>query len=260
VPQPGAIKQAAPVPPAIPSSEIIAQAEPTIKRLQEIKQRVEFDSALKSIQTGLSGFADKLNRWWESEGPTVIGSRSVQRLNNILWEWKLQAEQLEDWDKTLAARSRQIGAQAKDVESILETWRATQAAVAKTFLAKMVLQRRVEEVLREAQAARKVIQEQSAKIVELQSQVADRAADRDGLRVAERTDDLELLHPWLRRTTRFSCTLTPGISGGAKRRPLHAVVRPPVARAPDFPTRTPSLRRQEVVAGRAPLPDVVVHT
>jgi len=175
-PQPGAIKQAAPVPAAIPSSEIIAQAEPTIKRLQEIKQRVEFDSALKSVQAALSGFAEKLDRWWESEGPTVIGSRSVQRLNNILWEWKLQAEQLEDWDKSLSARSRQIAAQAKDVESILETWKATQAAVAKTFLARMVLQRRVEEVLSEAQAARKVIQEQSAKIVELQSQVADRAA------------------------------------------------------------------------------------
>ncbi len=175
-PQPGAIKQAAPVPAAIPSSEIIAQAEATIKRLQQIKLGVEVDSALKSIKSALSGFTEKMNRWWESEGPTVTESRSVQRLSNILWAWKFQQEQLDDWDKTLSTWSRELGAYAKDVESVIETWKATQAAVAKTFLAKLVLQRRVEEVLREAQAARKIIQEQSAKIVELQSQVADRAS------------------------------------------------------------------------------------
>jgi potassium-dependent mechanosensitive channel len=48
--------------------------------------------------------------------------------------------------------------------------------VAKKFLFKAVLQRRVEEVLREAQATRLAIQEQTTKLLKLQSQVTDRLA------------------------------------------------------------------------------------
>ncbi|MGH7833039.1 MAG: hypothetical protein ACREQK_05300, partial [Candidatus Binatia bacterium] len=99
---------------------------------------------------------------------------SVQRLNEILREWNLERSQLDDWEKALAGRSQVLAAQDKDIDRIIETWRATQTGVAKKFLFKAVLQRRVEEVLREAQATRLVVQEQTTQLLKLQSQVADR--------------------------------------------------------------------------------------
>ena len=62
----------------------------------------------------------------------------------------LEQSQLDDWEQALAGRSQILVAQDKDIDQILETWRATQVAVAKKFFFKAVLQRRVEEVLREA--------------------------------------------------------------------------------------------------------------
>jgi potassium-dependent mechanosensitive channel len=76
----------------------------------------------------------------------------------------------------LAKRSQVLVAQGKDIDKIIETWRVTQAAVAKKFFFKAVLERRVAEVLREAEATRVTIQEQTTKFLKLQGQVADRLA------------------------------------------------------------------------------------
>ncbi|TMA87031.1 MAG: hypothetical protein E6J74_30735 [Deltaproteobacteria bacterium] len=109
-------------------------------------------------------------------------SRSVQRLNEIQREWSLEQSQLDDWERALAGRSQILVAQDKDIDQTIETWRATQVAVAKKFFFKAVLQRRVEDVLREAQATRLAIQEQTTKLLKLQSQVADRLATLAGIR------------------------------------------------------------------------------
>jgi potassium efflux system protein len=101
----------------------------------------------------------------------------VERLKEIQREWSLEQSQLDDWEQALARRSQILAAREKEVDQIIESWRATQAAVAKKFLFKAVLERRVEEVLREAQTTRQAIQEQMTKLLKLQSQVADRLAN-----------------------------------------------------------------------------------
>jgi small-conductance mechanosensitive channel len=173
---PGETKHAAPVAVAIADSEIIPRADQTVKSLQKLRLEIAADSTLNSIQKDFSAFAEKSDRRRESEAEMVGKSRSVQRLNEMVREWGLEQSQLDDWDQALATRSQILVAQGKDIDQIMETWRATQVAVAKKFLFKAVLQRRVEEVLREAQATRLAVQEQTSKLLKLQSQVADRLA------------------------------------------------------------------------------------
>jgi hypothetical protein len=50
-------------------------------------------------------------------------------------------------NQALARRSQILVARERDVDQIIDTWRATEVAVAKKLLFKAVLQRRVEEVL-----------------------------------------------------------------------------------------------------------------
>jgi len=180
--QAGETKQAPPAPAAIPDSEIIPRADQTIKALQELRLKVTADSTLSSIQKDFAAFVEKSDRRRESEAETMSKSRSVQRLNEIQREWSLEQSQLDDWERALAGRSQILVAQDKDIDQTIETWRATQVAVAKKFFFKAVLQRRVEDVLREAQATRLAIQEQTTKLLKLQSQVADRLATLAGIR------------------------------------------------------------------------------
>jgi small-conductance mechanosensitive channel len=174
--QGGETKQASPVPVAIPDSEIIPRADQTVKSLQKLRSEIAADSTLISIQKNFSAFAEKSDRRRENEAESMSKSRSVQRLNEIQREWNLEQSQLEDWEQALARRSQILAARDKNLDQIIGTWRATKAAVAKKFLFKAVLERRVEEVLQEAQTTRQVIQEQTTKLLKLQSQVADRLA------------------------------------------------------------------------------------
>ena len=164
----------APVP--VAESEIIPRAEQTLKGLQKLRSEIAAGSTLSALQRDFTALVQKSERRRESEAETLTKSRSVQRLNEIERQWSLERTQLQAWEQALASRSRILAAHEKDVALVTETWRATQAAVAKKFLFKAVLQRRVEEVLREAQATGVAIQEETTKLLRLQSQVADRLA------------------------------------------------------------------------------------
>jgi len=175
-PQTSEAKPASQGPVELADSEIIPRAEQTVKSLQKLRSELAADSTLRSIQTAFAAFVEKSDRRRESAAETINKSRSLQRLNEIQREWSLEQTQLNDWDQALARRSRILLAEEKDIVRIIDTWRATQLAVAKKFLFKAVLQRRVEEVLREAAATRLAIQEQTTRLLKLQSEVADRLA------------------------------------------------------------------------------------
>jgi potassium-dependent mechanosensitive channel len=162
-----------PAPVAILNSEIIPRSDQTVKSLQQLRLDVAADPTLRSIQRDFATFAEKSDRRRQSEAGAARKSRSVPRLNEILRQWSLEQSKLEAWDQALTRRSHILAAEGQDVDRTIETWRATQAAVAKKFEFKAILQGRVEEVLREAQATREVLQEQRIKLLELQSQVAD---------------------------------------------------------------------------------------
>jgi hypothetical protein len=124
-------KQASPAAVEIANSEIIPRAEETVKSLQKIRSEVAADSRVSLIQKDFAAFAEKSDRRRESEAETISKSISVQRLKEIQREWSLEQSQLDDWEQALARRSQILAAREKEVDQIIESWRATQATVGK---------------------------------------------------------------------------------------------------------------------------------
>jgi len=180
-PMAGGAKQDSPAAAAIADSEIIPRGEQTIKSLQKIRTEVASDSALRSIQNEFSALVQKSDERRARDAEIMTKLRSMQRINEIVREWNLEQTLLEGWDRELTRKSQILTAHEKNIDGITEVWRVTQAAVAKKFFFKAVLERRVEEVLREAQTTRKIIQEETSKLLKLQSEVADRMATVTGI-------------------------------------------------------------------------------
>jgi small-conductance mechanosensitive channel len=178
----GAPKQAAGAPAAVENSEIIPRAEQALRSLQEIRSELAADQTLGSVEKGFVVFAEASDRRRESAAEAITKSRSVQRLNEIVREWNIEQRQLEEWDQTLTQKSASLAALEKRVDQMVATWRATQASVAKKLFFKAVLERRVEEVLKEAEDTRAAIQQQTTRLLKLQGEVADRLANLAKLR------------------------------------------------------------------------------
>ena len=178
---PVAAQQVAPGTAAIADSEIIPRGEQTIQWLQKVKAAVASDSTLRSMQSEFTALVKKSDERRARDVERIANVRSIQRLNEILREWNLEQTLLNDWDRSLTKKSQILTAQEKDIDRIAVTWRATEAAVAKKWFFKAVFERRVEEVLREAQVTQKIVQEEMAKLLKLQSELADRIATVAGI-------------------------------------------------------------------------------
>ena len=168
-------KQAPPAPVAIPASEVIPRGEQTLRSLQETRFQIaaESDAALNSLQKDIADFAEKSDRRWQAEVETIKRLRSLQRLNDVLRAWSLEQSQLDGWDRALSRRSQVLVNQENDISQIFDTWQATRAAGKEQGFPKLALQK-VAEVLREADAVRGLIRDNMAKLLNLQSQLANR--------------------------------------------------------------------------------------
>src|SRR4030095_8048283 len=159
----------------ISASEIIPRAEQTLRSLRESRFQIAADSdaALNSLQKDIAALAARSDRRWQNEGASIGQTRSLQRLNDVLRDWSFEQNQLDSGDLALSRRSRELVEQENDVNQIIETWRAAEAASTKQALPKVALQK-VGEVLREADAVRLLIRDAMAKLLNLQNLVADR--------------------------------------------------------------------------------------
>ncbi len=180
-PQAAVSKEAPSTPTLIGASEIIPEAEQTIRQLQEIRVQLDADVVLSSIETASPAFTEKLDRWWESEARAATESRSVQRLSDVSWEWRVQREQTYSWNTSLSARSQELSGASEEVDRIVATWKETQTASQKKSIPKAALLK-VAEVLREAELTRRAIQAQTAQLVTLQSQIADKVTALEEIR------------------------------------------------------------------------------
>src|SRR6185436_12175955 len=131
------------------------------------------DAALAEIEQDITDFAERSDRRWHSEPEMMRGLRSLQRLNDILREWSLDASQLDRWDRALTRRSQILVAQEHEVAQIYDTWLATREAGAREAFPKVAMQK-VSDVVRDADAVRGLIRNSMAKLLGLQSQLAGR--------------------------------------------------------------------------------------
>src|SRR6476646_3433293 len=118
--QPSDAKKAAATPVAIAPGQLIPRSEAALRALQEVRFQLAADSdaALAEIEQDITDFAERSDRRWHSEPEMMRGLRSLQRLNDILREWSLDASQLDRWDRALTRRSQILVAQEHEVAQI----------------------------------------------------------------------------------------------------------------------------------------------
>jgi hypothetical protein len=73
-----------------------------------------------------------LDEWWKVEAATIKQLRSVQRINDVLWQWRLYEDQVAAWNGLLPTSSKEWSAEEQTLGRLIANWQATQLALTKT--------------------------------------------------------------------------------------------------------------------------------
>ena len=146
LPAPAQKNAVAPVP--IETTDVIPRSARALDRLREIREKIDADNSVSMVEAGLPAFAQQLDEWWKTEASTIKKSRSVQRMNDVLWQWRLYEDQGAAWNDLLATSSKESNAEEQTLYRLIANWQATQLALTKT--APAAVRNKIIEVLREA--------------------------------------------------------------------------------------------------------------
>jgi hypothetical protein len=190
-------QKSADVPVAIEVTDVIPRSVRALNRLREIREKLDADTSVSVVETGLLEFAQQLDEWWKAEASTIKQLRSVQRINDILWQWRLYGEQVAAWNGLLATSSKEWSAEEQTLDRLTANWQATQSALKKA--APAAVRDKIIEVLREGEATRRLFQEKTARLVAVQAKLAARLESLNEIRkeidATREQSSLELLSP-----------------------------------------------------------------
>ena len=125
-PAPAAGQKPAEGPVAIEVTEVIPRSVRALQRLREIREKLDADDSVSVVEAGLPPFVQQLDEWWKAEASTIKQMRSVQRLNDVLWQWRLQEAQVAAWNGLLAMSSKEWSAEEATLDRLLGNWQANE--------------------------------------------------------------------------------------------------------------------------------------
>ena len=161
--------KAAPVELAV--ADIIPDGERSLRQLRKIRDQFGADTSESAIESAVPAFRQQLEQWWKNNAAVLGQSRSQQRINDVMWEWRQQESQITTWTTLLAAQFNELETQANKIDKLVLIWQATQTALSKRTVPEPALGK-IAEVLREAAATQRLLEEQTARLVAVQSQLA----------------------------------------------------------------------------------------
>ena len=173
-PPPAPAQKSADVPVAIEVTDVIPRSVRALNRLRDIREKLDADTSVSVVEAGLPAFGQKLDEWWKAEASTVKQLHSVQRVNELLWEWGRRDAQIDSWNSLLATSSKEGSAEEQTLDRLTANWQATQSALKKT--APAAVRNTIIEVLREGEATRRLFQDKTAQLVAVQGKLAARRA------------------------------------------------------------------------------------
>ena len=109
LPAPAQKSAAAPVP--IATTDVIPRSARALDQLREIREKLDTDNSVSVVEAGLPAFTQQLDEWWKVEAATIKQLRSVQRINDVLWQWRLYEDQVAAWNGLLATSSKEWSAE-----------------------------------------------------------------------------------------------------------------------------------------------------
>src|SRR5258708_6874010 len=107
-------QKSAEAPVAIEVTDVIPRSARALDRLREIREKLDADNSVSVVEAGLPAFTQQLGEWWKAEASTIKKSRSVQRMNDVLWQWRLYENQVAAWNGLLTTRSNVCSADATE--------------------------------------------------------------------------------------------------------------------------------------------------
>ena len=179
-PLPAPAQKSAEAPVAIEVTDVIPRSARALDRLREIREKLDADNSVSVVEAGLPAFTQQLDEWWKAEASTIKKSRSVQRMNDVLWQWRLYEDQVAAWNGLLTTSSKEWSAEEQTLHRLIANWQATQLALTKT--APAAVRDKIIEVLREAEATGRWFRERTAQLVAVQGQLAARLERLDEIR------------------------------------------------------------------------------
>ena len=157
-------------PKVIAVMEVIPRSEGALAQLREIRTGLEADKNVSVIEGELPEFANELNQWWRGEADTIQQLRSMQRMNDILWQLRLYDGQISTWNASLTASSKKLSVQTEILNNLVADWKATQQTLDNS--APEGIANKIAEVLREGDAVQRLFQEKTVQLVAAQSRLA----------------------------------------------------------------------------------------
>ena len=186
-PLPTLAQKSAEAPEVIAVTAVIPRSERALIGLREIREALDADNSISVVETGLPAFAQQLDEWWKAEASTIKQLRSVQRMNDVLWQWHLYEGQVAAWNALLATSSKQWSDEEQTLDRLIANWQATQSALKKA--APAAVRDKIIEVLREGEATRRLFQEKTAQLLAVQGKLATRLGSLNEIR-----DEIEAIN------------------------------------------------------------------
>lgn len=106
-PLPAPAQKSAAAPVAIEVTAVIPRSVQALDQLREIREKLDADNSVSVVEAGLPAFTQQLDEWWKVEAATIKQLRSVQRINDVLWQWRLYEDQVAAWNGLLATSSKE---------------------------------------------------------------------------------------------------------------------------------------------------------
>ena len=157
-------------PKVIAVMEVIPSSEGALTQMRGIRTQLETDRNVSEIEAELPRFSDQLNQWWKGEAGTIQQLRSMQRMNDVVWQLRLYEGQIETWNAMLTESSKKWSLQTQVMRGLIADWTATQQSLDNS--APEEIANKVAEVLREGDAVQRLFQEKTAQLVAAQSRLA----------------------------------------------------------------------------------------
>lgn len=150
-------------------TEVMPRSERASAYLRELRDKLDADKSLDTIEAALPAFAQQTDEWWTAEKPTLLAGRSVQRISDFSWELSTRAAQVEAWKLLLTNSSKAWITDEQQLARRLANWRATRAALSED--APVLVRERIDEVLKAIDETHAKLRADTARLVAAQARL-----------------------------------------------------------------------------------------
>ncbi len=165
-------------PTPIPISEIIVQSGSANSLLKQLSSSVGEDTSAEIVERDLPELTAEIDARLEETGRLIERRTSLEKLKTFEGEWRALIKPLPIWKKDLTDRAKKLADDLKLLGELEEKWKKTQAELTGAETPTEVLTN-IGQIFENILEARKQIETQQARIVSLQSKVADEQTRSD---------------------------------------------------------------------------------